>query len=134
VPSQTHYCPGSECPQLNCIIFGDRNCFEYPANVEFREYLKRRQCERDEESERVDREWIGVKQREIKLVNTHNQKSFSLRAIPPRKQPSVGEWLENIIDEASKKYLFAIYDKSYGWYSYMDPIDKKNYHHRSELR
>jgi len=134
VPSQTHYCPGSECPQLNCIIFGDRNCFEYPANVEFREYLKRRQCERDEESERVDREWIGVKQREIKLGNAHNQKSFSLRAIPPRKQPSVGEWLENIIDEASKKYLFAIYDKSYGWYSYMDPIDKKNYHHRSELR
>ena len=134
VPSQTHFCPGSECPQLNCIIFGDRNCFQYPANVEFREYLKRRQCERDEESETVDIEWIGVKQRETKLANSHNQKPCSLRAIPPRKQPAVGEWLENIIDEASKKYLFAIYDKSFGWYSYMDPIDKKNYHHRSELR
>jgi hypothetical protein len=33
-------CPGTDCPESNCVVFGDRFTYKYKANVAFREYLQ----------------------------------------------------------------------------------------------
>lgn len=35
--------PGTDCPESNCVVFGDRITYKYPANVAFREYLRNKE-------------------------------------------------------------------------------------------
>jgi hypothetical protein len=44
-------CPGTDCPDMNCIILGDRRMYKRPANIEFR-YLLQLKREREDAKER----------------------------------------------------------------------------------
>eukprot|EP00537_Pseudo-nitzschia_pungens_P010131 CAMPEP_0172393270 /NCGR_PEP_ID=MMETSP1061-20121228/9188_1 /TAXON_ID=37318 /ORGANISM="Pseudo-nitzschia pungens, Strain cf. pungens" /LENGTH=594 /DNA_ID=CAMNT_0013124301 /DNA_START=74 /DNA_END=1854 /DNA_ORIENTATION=- len=41
-------CPGIECPEVDCIVFGDKTLNNHPANVEFREILKIMERDREQ--------------------------------------------------------------------------------------
>ena len=42
-------CPGIECPERNCVVFGDKSLNALPANIEFRELIKLMERQREED-------------------------------------------------------------------------------------
>lgn len=48
IGEETEQCPGIECPEVNCVVFGDKSLNNLPANVEFRDLLKRMERQREE--------------------------------------------------------------------------------------
>jgi len=105
-------CPGTDCPELDCIVFGDRVTYQHPPNVKFREYLRGKR-HRQEELKEQERQQHGKEKR-------RKERIFS------------AEFLDDIIDEASQiGYKFATYDKDAGWYAYIKPSAPEN---RQELR
>jgi len=44
-------CPVIECPEVNCVVFGDKSLYSLPANVEFRDLLKVMEQQREEGDE-----------------------------------------------------------------------------------
>jgi len=106
-------CPGTDCPSLDCIVFGDRSFYKHPGNIVFRDYLK---VKRDAEEQR--------REEERKLDKRENIKS-------QRKRLFFGEFMNEILDETSKRYKFAYYDKDVGWYAHITADTAEN---RQELR
>lgn len=106
-------CPGTDCPELNCIVFGDRVTYKHPPNVKFREYLRGKRHEQEELKE-LERQQHGKEKR-------RKERIFS------------AEFLDEIIDEAFDilQFKFATYDKDAGWYTYIEPNTPEN---RQELR
>mmetsp|Transcript_13006 Transcript_13006/g.32830 ORF Transcript_13006/g.32830 Transcript_13006/m.32830 type:complete len:651 (-) Transcript_13006:320-2272(-) len=106
-------CPGTDCPKLNCIVFGDRVTYKHPPNVKFREYLRGKR-HRQEELKEAERQQHGKEKR-------RKERIFS------------AEFLDEIIDEAFDilGFKFATYDKEAGWYTYIKPNTADN---RQELR
>lgn len=135
-------CPGTDCPESNCVVFGDRMTYTYPANVAFRDYLRNK-----EQSESLLNTSTTM-QSTSTLLSGGNSKASSLRLN--------AQFLDQIIDElchtstsadsSSLSYLniilreqiqkkgfrFATYDKKGGWYRHIDPIQSKE--DRNELR
>eukprot|EP00536_Pseudo-nitzschia_multiseries_P010138 jgi/Psemu1/242720/estExt_Genewise1.C_3000033 len=107
---QKKRCQLLDCPDLNCIVFGDRVFYNHPGNVKFREYLKGRTISQDQRKE------------EQKLQKRGEEKE---------KQRIDGNFLDDIIDKASTTCQFAFYDKGIGWYAY---IRTNNPSDRQELR
>lgn len=106
-------CPGTDCPELDCIVFGDRVTYKHPPNVKFREYLRGKR-HRQEELKEQERQQHGKEKR-------RKERIFS------------AEFLDEIIDEANEILgcKFATYDKDAGWYAYIKPNTPEN---RQELR
>jgi len=106
-------CPGTDCPELDCIVFGDRVTYKHPPNVKFREYLRGKR-HRQEQLKEQERQQHGKEKR-------RKERIFS------------AEFLDEIIDEASEILgcKFATYDKDAGWYAYIKPNTPEN---RQELR
>ena len=77
-------CPGIECPERNCVVFGDKSLNSLPANVEFRELLKLMEREREE------------------AVNGSNGKPMPIK-----------QFIEIIIEKARSYNLrFLVFDKN----------------------
>ena len=106
-------CPGTDCPELDCIVFGDRVTYKHPPNVKFRDYLRGKR-HRQEELKEQERQQHGKEKR-------RKERIFS------------AEFLDDIIDEVfeSLEFKFASYDKDAGWYAYIKPTTPEN---RQELR
>mmetsp|Transcript_11103 Transcript_11103/g.26672 ORF Transcript_11103/g.26672 Transcript_11103/m.26672 type:complete len:701 (-) Transcript_11103:38-2140(-) len=106
-------CPGTDCPELDCIVFGDRVTYKHPPNVKFRDYLRGKRHQQEERKEQ-ERQQHGKEKR-------RKERIFS------------AEFLDEIIDEASNVlgYKFCTYDKDAGWYTYIKPNTPEN---RQELR
>lgn len=106
-------CPGTDCPELNCIVFGDRVTYKHPPNVKFREYLRGKRHQQEELKE-LERQQHGKEKRS-------KERMFS------------AEFLDEIIDEAFDilGFKFATYDKDAGWYTYIKPNTPEN---RQKLR
>merc|ERR1719343_1276114 len=106
-------CPGTDCPELDCIVFGDRVTYKHPPNVKFRDYLRGKR-HRQEELKEQERQQHGKEKR-------RKERIFS------------AEFLDDIIDEAFDVpgFKFATYDKDAGWYTYIKPNTSEN---RQELR
>ena len=106
-------CPGTDCPELDCIVFGDRVTYKHPPNVKFREYLRGKRHQQEERKEQ-ERQQHGKEKR-------RKERIFS------------AEFLDEIIDEISNifGYKFSAYDKDAGWYTYIKPNTPEN---RQELR
>ncbi len=79
-------CPGIECPERNCVVFGDKSLNSLPANLEYRDLLKLVEREREE----------------AVAVN-----GSSGKAIPIKK------FIEDIIEKAREHNLrFFVFDKN----------------------
>lgn len=106
-------CPGTDCPELDCIVFGDRVTYKHPPNVKFRDYLRGKR-HRQEELKEQERQQHGKEKR-------RKERIFS------------AEFLDDIIDEAFEVlgFKFATYDKDAGWYTYIKLNTSEN---RQELR
>jgi len=106
-------CPGTDCPEVDCIVFGDRVTYKHPPNVKFRDYLRGKRHQQEERKEQ-ERQQHGKERR-------RKERIFS------------AEFLDEIIDEASEifGYKFVSYDKDAGWYAYIKPNTQEN---RQELR
>jgi hypothetical protein len=101
-------CPGTDCPELDCIVFGDRVTYRHPPNVKFRDYLWGKR-HRQEELKEQERQQNG-KEKHWK------ERIFS------------AEFLDEIIDEALTILgcKFVTYDKDAGWYAYIKPNTPEN--------
>lgn len=104
-------CPGTDCPDIDCIVFGDRALYNHSGNVEFRDYLRRKR-------------YLQTQRKEEERIRDGKQKR-------EKKRLFIGEFLDGIIDETSKSYKFAYYDKKTGWYAYI-PVDTPE--NRLEIR
>mmetsp|Transcript_10656 Transcript_10656/g.25646 ORF Transcript_10656/g.25646 Transcript_10656/m.25646 type:complete len:754 (-) Transcript_10656:272-2533(-) len=131
------FCPGTDCPPSNCVIFGDRITYKYPANVAFREYIR-------------EFFWTRIEAEDNKSCDNRNKPTASLRLkvevldeiiegtrFVPQATDSIASANNaraNIGNFApsSKRFMFAIYDKDNGWYRYMFPFQNAN--DRIELR
>jgi hypothetical protein len=106
-------CPGTDCPELDCIVFGDRVTYKHPPNVKFRDYLRGKRHRQEELKEQERRQHGKEKRRKERIFSA--------------------EFLDEIVDEASTilRCKFATYDKDAGWYAYIKPNTPEN---RQELR
>jgi len=106
-------CPGTDCPELDCIVFGDRVTYKHPPNVKFRDYLRDKRHYQEQLKEQ-ERQQHGKEKR-------RKERIFS------------AEFLDEIIDDVSEILgcNFATYDKDAGWYAYIQPNTPEN---RQELR
>jgi len=138
------FCLGTDCPESNCVVFGDRNTYKSTANEDFREFLRTK-----EES----------------LCSLGAAPQATTAFAPAAATTTTGkiklkvEVLDQIIDELCmapldtadsaagtddsssipsstygqhKVFKFAVYDKQVGWYRYIDHINSKT--DRIELR
>ena len=138
-------CPGTDCPESNCVVFGDRMTYTYPANVAFRDYLRsKEQSESLPNPPTPNHLTAAMRSPSAFLFGNNSKASLRLNV----------QFLDQIIDELcrnstganfssysdtvfqqqiqNKGFRFATYDKDSGWYRYMDPIQNKT--DRSELR
>lgn len=101
-------CPGTDCPELDSIVFGDRVTYNHPPNVKFRDYLGGKR-HRQEELKEQERQQQGKEKR---------LKERILRA----------EFLDEIIDETRTLLgcKFVTYDKDAGWYAAINPNMPQN--------
>jgi len=101
-------CPGTDCPELDCIVFGDRVTYNHPPNVIFRDYLGGKR-HRQEELKEQERQQHGKEKR-------RKERIFS------------AEFLDEIIDEARTMlgFKFVTYDKDAGWYAAINPNTPQN--------
>ena len=145
VPTEDYFnCPGTDCPESNCMVFGDRFTYKYKANVAFREYLQTK--EKGNNHFQPSEEPAGT----ISTTNTNNDNNNNAKAAVLRLNAQA---LDQIIDELCSQgtantanenntanavggaissvpfllrskgaFRFAVYEKETGWYRYIDPI------------
>jgi len=92
-PKET--CPGIECPETNCVVFGDKTMNGHSANVEFRELLKIMEREREEQ---------------LNHLHHHKNKSNESNIMLPIKQ-----FIDSIIEVArspKRNLRFLVFDKT----------------------
>ncbi len=114
-------CPGTDCPDSNCVVFGDRMTYDYPANVAFRDYLRSKEQNR----ERCDQ------QLQVRLDTP-----FLDEIIDEFCGLSIDTSIHTSIDNETKSqergFRFSTYDRQEGWFRYIDP--SRNEDDRIELR
>ncbi len=138
-------CPGTDCPESNCVVFGDRMTYTFPANIAFRDYLRSKEKSESLSNPPAPNHVTAAMQSPSAFLFGNNSKA-SLRLNT--------QFLDRIIDELchnstatnfssysntifqeqmeNKGFRFATYDKDAGWYRYIDPI--QNTADRIELR
>jgi hypothetical protein len=117
------FCPGTDCPESNCVVFGDRLTYKYATNIAFRDYLRAKEkClfRSDASSDvslRLSSQVLDQLIRELCAINDVDSSSGATTTI--HGVPKNG-------------FRFATYDKITEWYRYIDPIH--NTKDRLELR
>lgn len=114
-------CPGTDCPESNCVVFGDRMTYDYPANVAFRDYLRSKEQNRLKSDEQL-------------------QSIQPSKATPRLDTPFLDEIIDELcglsIDNEAKSqeqgFRFSTYDRQEGWFRYIDPSRHED--DRKELR
>jgi hypothetical protein len=155
VPTED-FCPGTDCPESNCVVFGDRFTYKYQANVAFREYLQTKErCHFHSDEATAPpaaTTTAAIAIAEISTTNSApspsgNNTKAVLRLNAQVLDEIINELCDannaNVVNGASfsasssenyrtKGFRFAIFDKEAGWYRYIDPIQNEN--DRIELR
>jgi len=97
----TDYPPGTECPELNCVICGNtKKCKHHKGNLDFRDMLRRMILL--EENKRVRKASADTTTTSFDLLDNNSG------MIPLRTQNLI--FTNKVIEEASKKFTFRIYN------------------------
>jgi len=140
LPSETNFslstncfCPGTDCPASNYVVFGDRLTYKYPANSEFREYVReflRKKTATENGGNKKTKDSLRLK------VQILDQIIDETCAVSYPDTSRVGANKDGAIQGdyslPSKRFMFATYDKGAEWYRYMLPFH--NECDRIELR
>ncbi len=81
-------CPGIECPEVNCIVFGDKAMNSLQANVEFRELVKIMERQRQESVQSVSNV-LPIKQFIESIIAKARSPEYNLRFLAFDKKTSL---------------------------------------------
>ena len=129
-------CPGTECPESNTVIFGDRVTYKCRANVEFREYLWTKEKFFFPSDAEITATEASISNSLVRLnAKVMDNIINEVYANPPGTTTNDDAAFGNDSNcsyTRSKRFKFAIYERHHGWYRYMDPINSES--DRIELR
>ena len=103
--------PGIECPEMNCVIFGNTKKYKHhKGNLDFRELLRSMVLPLEDEENRVEN--CGSR------LGSSNNCNVSIKNGGPKLAPRIQAALliDRVIEEASKKFVFRVYDPKKCWY------------------
>ena len=132
------FCPGTDCPASNYVVFGDRITYKYPGNVAFREYMREflrtkiaAEDDEDHGNTRKNKASMRLKTNILdQIIDETCVVSGPVTFTASAKSASADDRDSSF--PSTKHFMFAMYDKKIGWYRYMLPFQNEN--DRIELR
>ena len=119
-------CPGLDCPDADCFIFGDKSQAKRRVNKDFKEYLKMKLQHHDEQQQQPTATQFKTDsslEPAWRSTNTNLDSEFLFGIINEVSTVGMGRCVE------SPKVRFARYNKTIGWYEPLHPV-----HNREEIR
>ena len=152
--SEADFCPGTDCPGPNCVVFGDRSTYNSIANETFRENLRERERRTAASAGEPTPDHANcaiapaiTKSKALLRLNAevldHIIDGLCMKPASARDDDDgdgdddhlVAQTVGNnfVQQKGGRKcFRFAVYEKEVGWYRYIDPI--RNRKDRIELR
>ena len=132
--SMNFFCPVTDCPVSNCVVFGDRLTYKYPANIAFREYLReflRTKIVAEDDGNSTTNASLRLNAKILDQIIDETC-AISHRSTPTASSANWVGAADGHYLLPSKRFEFALYDKTAGWYRYVLPFQNES--DRVELR
>jgi len=107
--------PGVECPEMNCVVFGPTKKFKnHKGNLAFRDTVRTMVLLEEDVKEKKAKTYVATTTTTTTTAKHHRIKQSSLL-------------IDKVIEEASKEYVFRIYDTKNCWYKKVtDPVELRS--------
>jgi len=117
-------CPGTDCPEASCFIFGDKSRGKHAANVVFRDYLKIKLQQHEQVNDQSGPLCSGKKELDraflddiIDEVSSGSSHSSTTNTTNARMVTRFSSFSSNL--------KFTKLNKKCGWFEYLDPSNDR---------